>query len=80
MAIKNAQQNAATKNEINTPVFVDGSALTIPTLSVLKADGSLKNAAKAPKLSQKLAKKIYSDRFIRALSMNAWSVHSDRGG
>ena len=61
MAIKNAQQNAATKHEINTPVFVDGSALIIPTLSVLQADGSLKKAAEAPKISQKLAKKIYSD-------------------
>lgn len=40
---------------------MDGSDLSIPKLSLLKADGSLVKGAKAPKLSQKLGEKIYSD-------------------
>ena len=61
MAVKNAQKNTVKPRQTNTAEFVDGSALTIPTLSVLKADGSLTKGAKAPKLSEKLAQKIYRD-------------------
>ena len=61
MVVKRAQNKIAENNLIATPVFVDGSALVIPTLSVLQADGSLTKGAKAPEISQQLAQKIYSD-------------------
>lgn len=61
MAVKNAQKSTADNRQITTPVFMDGSALSIPTLSVLQADGSLIKGAVAPKISQKQAEKIYSD-------------------
>jgi hypothetical protein len=50
MAVKNAQTGKADKAQINSPVFTDGSALTIPTLSVLQADGPLIKGAKGPKI------------------------------
>lgn len=43
------------------PIFIDGSALKIPTLRVLKADGSLVKGAQAPNIKRELAQKIYSD-------------------
>ena len=43
------------------PIFIDGSALKIPTLRVLKADGSLIKGAQAPNIKRELAQKIYSD-------------------
>ena len=43
------------------PIFIDGSALKISTLRVLKADGSLINGVQAPNISRELAQKIYSD-------------------
>jgi 2-oxoisovalerate dehydrogenase E1 component alpha subunit len=61
MAVKNAQKSKVDNKQITTPVFMDGSALSIPTLSVLQADGSLTKGAVAPKVSQKQAEKIYSD-------------------
>jgi len=61
MAVKNAQKNTADSKQITTPEFMDGSAISIPMLSVLEADGSLVKGAVAPKISQKLAEKIYSD-------------------
>ncbi len=68
MAIKNAQKSTASNNQINTPVFMDGSALSIPKLSLLQADGSLVAGAKAPRLNQELAEKIYRDMvYIRIL-------------
>jgi 2-oxoisovalerate dehydrogenase E1 component alpha subunit len=47
--------------QIVAPVFIDGSALKIPTLRVLKADGSLNKGAQAPNIKRELAQKIYSD-------------------
>ena len=68
MAVKNAQKNRSEENQTEKPQFVDGSAVTIPTLCLLKADGTLIKGARAPKLSQQLAEKIYRDMvYIRAL-------------
>ena len=68
MAVKNVQKSTATSKQVSTPVFLDGTALSIPTLSVLQADGSLTKGAEAPKLSHKLAEKIYRDMvYTRAL-------------
>lgn len=47
--------------QIVAPVFIDGSALKIPTLRVLAADGSLIKGAQAPNIKRELAQKIYSD-------------------
>jgi len=43
------------------PIFIDGSALKIPTLRVLKADGSLIKGAQVPNIKRDRAQKIYSD-------------------
>ena len=43
------------------PIFIDGSALKIPTLRILKADGSLIKGAQAPNIKRELAQNIYSD-------------------
>jgi 2-oxoisovalerate dehydrogenase E1 component alpha subunit len=68
MAVKNAQKSTADSKQITTPVFMDGSAISIPMLSILQADGSLTKGAVAPKISHKLAEKIYSDMvYIRIL-------------
>ena len=68
MAVKNAQKSTESNTKISTPVFMDGSSLTIPQLSVLQADGSLVAGAKVPDLSRELAIKIYSDMvYIRTL-------------
>ena len=68
MTVKNIQESTESNKQISTPVFIDGSALSISSLSLLQADGSLVKGAKAPKLSQKLAEKIYQDMvFTRTL-------------
>lgn len=72
MAVKNAQKNRSEKKQAassqSSSLFVDGSAITIPTLRLLKADGSLIRGARAPELSRELAEKIYRDMvYIRTL-------------
>ncbi len=68
MAVKHAHKSIASNNLINTPLFMDGSALSIPTLSLLQADGSLVAGARQPGLGQELAEKIYRDMvYIRLL-------------
>lgn len=48
--------------------FVDSAALSISTLSLLRADGSLTQGATAPSIDQNLAQKIYRDMlYIRCL-------------
>ena len=49
----------AKSNETISPVFIDGSALKIPTFSILKANGHLIKGAQSPMLEQELAYKIY---------------------
>jgi 2-oxoisovalerate dehydrogenase E1 component alpha subunit len=79
MAVKNAQTGKADKAQINSPVFTDGSALTIPTLSVLQADGTLIKGAKGPKISQKLAQKIYRD-MVYTRTLDERMVSAQRQG
>jgi 2-oxoisovalerate dehydrogenase E1 component alpha subunit len=79
MAVKNAQTGKADKAQINSPVFTDGSALTIPTLSVLQADGTLINGAKGPKINQKLAQKIYRD-MVYTRTLDERMVSAQRQG
>jgi 2-oxoisovalerate dehydrogenase E1 component alpha subunit len=79
MAVKNAQTGKADKAQINSPVFTDESALTIPTLSVLQADGTLINGAKGPKISQKLAQKIYRD-MVYTRTLDERMVSAQRQG
>jgi 2-oxoisovalerate dehydrogenase E1 component alpha subunit len=71
MAVKNAHKTSVSNhpvNLINTPVFMDGSALSIPKLSLLQADGSLVAGAVLPGLDPELAEKIYRDMvYIRVL-------------
>jgi 2-oxoisovalerate dehydrogenase E1 component alpha subunit len=58
----------AKSNETSSPVFIDGSALKIPTFSILKANGHLIKGAQSPMLEQELAYKIYRDMvYIRTL-------------
>ena len=50
------------------PVFIDGTALKIPTLSLLKANGHLTRGASHGLLDEALAQKIYGDMiYIRTL-------------
>jgi 2-oxoisovalerate dehydrogenase E1 component alpha subunit len=79
MAVKNAQTGKADKAQINSPVFTDESALTIPTLSVLQADGTLIKGAKGPKISQKLAQKIYRD-MVYTRTLDERMVSAQRQG
>jgi 2-oxoisovalerate dehydrogenase E1 component alpha subunit len=79
MAVKNAQTGKADKAQINSPVFTDESALTIPTLSVLQADGTLINGAKGPKINQKLAQKIYRD-MVYTRTLDERMVSAQRQG
>jgi 2-oxoisovalerate dehydrogenase E1 component alpha subunit len=68
MAVKNAQKSKADNKQITSPEFIDGSALSIPILSVLQANGSLTKGAVASNISQHLAEKIYRDMvYIRTL-------------
>ena len=46
-------------NTVHQPVFINGSDLSISTLAILKADGSLHEGAQAPALERELALKIY---------------------
>lgn len=53
---------------VHCPVFSDSSSLTIPTLRILKDDGTLYPDAAMPDIDQTLALKIYDTfLFIRAL-------------
>jgi 2-oxoisovalerate dehydrogenase E1 component alpha subunit len=61
MAVKHVQKSTASNRQISTPVFIDGSILSIPKLTVLQADGSLVEGATAPELNQQIAEKIYRD-------------------
>ena len=48
--------------------FIDGNALTIPTLSILTEDGEIHPGATAPDISKHTAIKLYETmRFIRLL-------------
>ena len=49
----------AGKSETN--LFIEGPLSPIPTLSILQADGSLRDAVQAPSIEPQLAEKIYAD-------------------
>lgn len=49
----------AGKSETN--LFIEGPLSPIPTLSILRADGSLRDAVQAPSIEPQLAEKIYAD-------------------
>ncbi|MDX3774754.1 thiamine pyrophosphate-dependent dehydrogenase E1 component subunit alpha [Chromatiaceae bacterium AAb-1] len=60
--------NNATITTVHKAVFTEKNALAIPTLCILKDDGSLYNGAQAPKLTKEEALKIYDTMvFIRVL-------------
>ncbi|EXJ09986.1 2-oxoisovalerate dehydrogenase subunit alpha [Nitrincola nitratireducens] len=53
---------------VHRPVFIDSSQLSIPTLRILKDDGTLYPDASLPDIDEALALKIYDTfLFIRAL-------------
>lgn len=53
---------------VTKPNFIDGSALQIPMLQILKEDGTLHKAAKAPDIDKDLALKMFDTmQFIRIL-------------
>jgi 2-oxoisovalerate dehydrogenase E1 component alpha subunit len=83
MAVKNVQKSTAINTEknpqITTPVFIDGSALSIPKLSILQADGCLTEGAKAPKISRQLAEKIYTN-MLYARILDERMVSAQRQG
>ena len=79
MAVKNAQKNSAKSKQVASVMFIDGSALTIPTLSVLKADGSLTKGAQTPQIGEQLAKKIYSD-MVYTRTLDERMVSAQRQG
>lgn len=79
MAVKNAQKNSAKSKQAASVMFIDGSALTIPTLSVLKADGSLTKGAQTPQIGEQLAKKIYSD-MVYTRTLDERMVSAQRQG
>lgn len=57
-----------TANRIIQPAFITGADLPIPTLSLLLADGSLREGAEVPALDKELAQKMYRDMiYIRVL-------------
>ncbi|WP_241263133.1 thiamine pyrophosphate-dependent dehydrogenase E1 component subunit alpha [Parahaliea mediterranea] len=47
------------KRSVHRPQFISGSELPIPTLEILRADGSLYEGAEEPELSRDLAVRIY---------------------
>ncbi|RLQ22571.1 thiamine pyrophosphate-dependent dehydrogenase E1 component subunit alpha [Seongchinamella sediminis] len=47
------------KRSVHQPEFISGSDLPIPTLEILRADGTLYEGAEAPDLSRDLAIRIY---------------------
>lgn len=60
--------NNATMSTVHQAEFISGHALSIPTLRVLKEDGSLYEGAVAPELTQAQALKMYDTmQFIRVL-------------
>ena len=67
-----AQHNVAT-------AFMDGSAVTIPTLSILQADGTLLAGTAIPAMDRALAEKIYSD-MVYTRSLDERMVGAQRQG
>ncbi|MDG1165952.1 MAG: thiamine pyrophosphate-dependent dehydrogenase E1 component subunit alpha [Porticoccaceae bacterium] len=61
MRVKNHSEEALSLS------FIDSSALKIPTLSILQADGSLAKGASAPEMDRELAKKLYGDMLYTRL-------------
>lgn len=60
--------NNAIITTVHKAEFTEGNALTIPTLRILRDDGSLYDGATAPKLSKNTALKIYNTMvFTRVL-------------
>jgi 2-oxoisovalerate dehydrogenase E1 component alpha subunit len=60
--------NNVSLNINHTLEFIDGNALTIPTLSILTEDGDIHSGATAPDISKHTAIKLYETmRFIRLL-------------
>jgi 2-oxoisovalerate dehydrogenase E1 component alpha subunit len=60
--------NNVSLNTNHTLEFIDGNALTIPTLSILTEDGDIHPGATAPDISKHTAIKLYETmRFIRLL-------------
>lgn len=60
--------NVASQSRIHQIAFLDGHALNIPMLQILKADGSLYDGAVEPELSQELALKMFHTmQFTRVL-------------
>jgi 2-oxoisovalerate dehydrogenase E1 component subunit alpha len=47
------------KRSVHRPEFISGSELPVPTLEILRADGSLYKGAEEPDLSRELALRIY---------------------
>lgn len=62
-----------------TPLFLDSSALSIPTLTILQADGSLMAGASAPEIDLQLAQKIYAD-MVYTRSLDERMVGAQRQG
>ncbi|MGQ4275582.1 thiamine pyrophosphate-dependent dehydrogenase E1 component subunit alpha [Pseudidiomarina sp. E22-M8] len=53
---------------VTEPKFIDGSALKIPMLQILKEDGTVHKGAEVPKLNKELALKMFDTmQFIRIL-------------
>ncbi len=53
---------------VTEPNFIDGSALTIPMLQILKEDGTVRKGAELPEMDKDLALKIFDTmQFIRIL-------------
>ncbi len=67
-----AQHNVAT-------AFMDGSAVTIPTHSILQADGTLLAGTAIPAMDRALAEKIYSD-MVYTRSLDERMVGAQRQG
>lgn len=74
MAVKNPPQTRQPETDrasepelITTPVFLDTSSLSIPTLKQLQADGELCPGAAVAPMSSELATKIYTDMLYTRL-------------
>ena len=61
------KSNLGKKKETSSLNFLDSSALTIQTLSLLRPDGSLAKGAQQPHIDKKLATKIYRDMLYTRL-------------
>ncbi|TQV84714.1 thiamine pyrophosphate-dependent dehydrogenase E1 component subunit alpha [Exilibacterium tricleocarpae] len=67
-AINNNISNDLNNNKVHKPGFIAAKQLPIPTLEILKADGTLHAGAAPPALEQALARKIYQTMiYIRVL-------------